>query len=461
MKARKIIICFDGTGNEVGDFQTNILKLYNALQENDAQIKHYVAGVGTLSQPRLFDWRIVQKARVVAGLAFGLGLEDDVLNAYRFLCRTYKTRAMKNADWSYAQQLKRQITGKKQTRTRPLPQEDQIYIFGFSRGAYAARILAGFIHNFGLVEPDKLHLITGAFRAYRAVTDFDQGEPHPVVFKQLKRYEETLRPETSIPIRALCLFDTVSSLVDFRNPIRNFRKYYSPMALRQHANVVTNPSVRIVLHALAVDERRSMFRPMFWDEGEDYYGNRFRHDSQKRRQYVQQRWFAGYHSDIGGSPRERQSGIGKLTLLWMLDELERLEIAANREDAALDPPDPARDLLPHPHAGLVLKRGRRAIRLEGRDRSKLSLDGKPYAQPRAMAETHSSMSLSWFPLEVLPKSIKRRTWAARRPWLGLWYLPLQEPRHIPDHHKIDPSVYTRMKGWRFYRPENVHPKPRG
>ncbi|MAN13906.1 MAG: hypothetical protein CL945_04245 [Dinoroseobacter sp.] len=88
MKARKIIICFDGTGNEVGDFQTNILKLYNALQESDAQIKHYVAGVGTLSQPRLFDWRIVQKARVVAGLAFGLGLEDDVLNAYRFLCRT-------------------------------------------------------------------------------------------------------------------------------------------------------------------------------------------------------------------------------------------------------------------------------------------------------------------------------------------------------------------------------------
>lgn len=456
MKARKIVICFDGTGNEVGDFQTNIIKLYNALRDDDDQITYYVPGVGTFDEPRLFDWKWRQKARSVAGLAFGLGLEDDVLDAYRFLCRTYKSTAQKNKEWSYEQGLKKQL-GVPAKAPRPEAQKDHIYIFGFSRGAYAARILAGFIHNFGLIEPDKLHLVTGAFRAYRAVPDHDRDQPHSVTFRQLRRYDDTLKPDQSVPIRALCLFDTVSSMVGFERPIRSLVKNYSPMELRVHANVLSNPSVRIVLHALAVDERRSMFRPLLWDQREPYFGNRFRHENQMRQQYVRQRWFPGYHSDIGGSPRERESGIGKLTLLWMLDELERQEIAADREDRAKSPPTPGHSL-PLPPPGLKLNPKRRKVHFEGANPKASALDGTPYARPDAMAEIHDSMSAWWYPLEILPKSINRRRWPGRLPLLWKWYLPLEEPRFTPDDHQIDASVTDRMARWPFYRPQNLRAK---
>ena len=457
MKARKIVICFDGTGNEVGDFQTNIVKLYNALRDDDDQITHYVPGVGTFDEPRLFDWTWRQRARSVAGLAFGLGLEDDVLDAYRFLCRTYKSTRQKNKEWSYEQGLKRQL-GVPAQATRPEAQKDRIYIFGFSRGAYAARVLAGFIHNFGLIDPDKLHLVTGAFRAYRAVTDAEQGAPHAVTFRPLRRYEDTLKPDANVPIRALCLFDTVSSMVGFQRPLRSLMRAYSPMDLRLHANVVSNPSVRIVLHALATDEKRSMFRPLFWQQDEPYFGNRFRQPRQQRRQYVRQRWFPGYHSDIGGSPRERDSGIGKLTLLWMLDALAEADREADREDRALAPPGPARTRPVAP--GLRLHRKRREVRFEGADRRARALDGAPYARPDAMARIHDSMSLWWYPLEILPKSIKRRGWPGRLPVLWKWYLPLEEPRAIPKGHEIDGSLRSRAARWRFYRPRNLPPAPR-
>ena len=109
--------------------------------------------------------------------------------------------------------------------------------------------------------------------------------------------------------------------------------------LGTHANVIRNGSVRIVLHALAVDERRSMFRALPWQPG-DFYGNRYRQDRDRHRQYVQQRWFPGYRSDIGSSQPEAASGIGKIALLWMLDALAQSERDADREDAASRPPEP-------------------------------------------------------------------------------------------------------------------------
>ena len=114
---RKLIICLDGTGNAVGSCETNVLKLYKALNETEDQLTHYVMGVGTNDGQRLFG-AFRQKIRGVLGLAFGLGLEDDVLDAYRFLCRNYRD---KDAATKAGQ------TG-----------ADQIYVFGFSRGAYAA-----------------------------------------------------------------------------------------------------------------------------------------------------------------------------------------------------------------------------------------------------------------------------------------------------------------------------------
>lgn len=457
MLARKIIICIDGTGNEVGDNESNILKLYKGLVQSDRQIVHYVPGVGTMDGPRLFESTLTRKARALAGLAFGMGLEDDVLDAYRFLCHTYQSatdkRRAHTAERAALRDTARKLgmkSPRKQTAA-PEAEDDQIYIFGFSRGAYAARILAGFIHNFGLVDPANLHMITEAFRAYRIVTEHDRDAPDAVVFKKLRQYESVLRPNARVPIRCLGLFDTVASMVRLNRPVSSFFKYRSPMELSTHANVERNSSVRIVLHAMAVDERRSMFRPLRWTQG-PYYGNRFRHPDHERTQLVHQRWFPGYHSDIGGTPREYFSGIGKITLLWMLDELNRMELRAWKEDIARDPPKPG-ERRGKPVHGIEVKSRYRSRFLQGNDRKRRTPDGQRYARPDALAPLHNSMSLAWAPLEIFPKTTLRRQWQRRPGWL--WYLPLSEPRVIEPGDTIDGSVHERMRRWRFYRPINL------
>ena len=432
----KIVVCIDGTGNEIGNRETNVLKLYRVLDKKQVKARYFM-GVGTYDGPQIFG-RIRQTVTGFLGLTFGLGLEDDVLSAYRYICETYQSREAKEAargEGNYA--------------------NDQIYLVGFSRGAYAARILAGFIHNFGLVDANHMHLIAPVFRAYRRVTDFDPNTRDDKVFQALREYERVMRPEPA-PIRALMLFDTVSSMIRFRRPWYNLKTYGSLAEIGTHASVNSNVSVRIVTHALAIDERRAMFRAQHWapETDEDgtpvYYGNNFRHASRKRRQHVTQRWFPGFHSDIGGSPAEDESGIGKLTLLWMLDQRKEDERAADAEDNAArrkagKPP------LPTPRSyGLKLNTREANKILKGQDENARTPGGRAYAKPDPLAPIHDSFQRSigarfWHLLEILPKSLKRRekgtpAWFRR----GLiWYLPFKEPRHIADKSNVHPSAYTR------------------
>ncbi|MDQ2088412.1 T6SS phospholipase effector Tle1-like catalytic domain-containing protein [Marimonas arenosa] len=436
----KIILCIDGTGNEIGDRESNVLKLYKALDKDDAdQQAHYFMGVGTYDGPQFFG-RTRQAVQGLLGQAFGYGLEDDVLQAYRTLCRTYRTKERKQKD--------------DPGLSDDAAENDHIYIVGFSRGAYAARVLAGFIHNFGLVDPSRLHLITPVFRAYRRVTDFEKTEKDDKVFQALREYEHVLDP-TPAAIRALMLFDTVSSIIRFRRPLKNLRSYGSLAELGTHASVNANVSVRIVLHALSIHDRRSLFRAQHWQPELDdtgaplYFGNNFRNPKAKRTQYVVQRWFPGYHSDVGGSPREDESGLGKISLLWMLDALEKQEKQADKEDNAARK-RARRAPLPGPRKpGLRLKRGNRKWYLEG-DTDKKTPGGYEYAKPEATAKPHNShthgvLAPLWCLMEFFPKSLKRREKGTvkwyRRAWLfGIWYLPLFEPRHIPEDHEIDPSA---------------------
>ncbi|SHK09761.1 Uncharacterized alpha/beta hydrolase domain [Shimia gijangensis] len=432
----KIIVCIDGTGNEIGDRDSNVLKLYRALDKTTQKARYFM-GIGTYDGSQKFG-RLRQAVTGFLGQTFGLGLEDDVLGAYRYLCETYQSHE-----------------DKEEERGSGNFANDQIYIVGFSRGAYAARILAGFIHNFGLVDANHIHLIEPVFRAYRRVTDFGKSASDDKVFQSLREYERVMRPQ-SAPIRALMLFDTVNSLIRFRRPLHNLRKFGSLAEIGTHANVNSNVSVRIVTHALSIDERRTMFRAQHWDPEPDadgqpvYYGNNFRHESRRRRQYLIQRWFPGFHSDIGGSPAENESGIGKLTLLWSLNELATAERQADAEDNAArkkagKPP------LPRPRSyGLKLSTRRANKDLKGLDPDARTPGGLPYAKPDPLAPIHNSFWHSkgaplWHILEILPKSLKRRekgetNWFRR----GLiWYLPLKEPRKIADKSDVDDSAYQR------------------
>ena len=375
--SKNLVICCDGTGNEINGAHSNVLKLYRVLRRSTTQTVYYDPGVGTLAAVN--DWaKIRQNTAKVAGLAFGYGLDRNVLDAYEFLVRNYD-------------------------------KGDRIYMFGFSRGAYTVRVLAGFINVIGLVSQEQVHLCPHALVAYKRVTEQD-------TFERVRIYERVLRP-TRPPIRFLGLWDTVSSLIVPRKD----RLYWPTM--QKLAYTAKNPSVEIVRHALAVDERRRMFRPFLWTEGEEYWGGPFPSKSPVP-QDVKQVWFAGVHSDVGGGYPEKDSGLSKLALDWMIDEFP----------AELE----------------VVTQSRNQI-VKGKKRQNSELE---YAAPSATAKIHDSMTTGWKPLEWIPKRAHADRWPNRRNVLG-FYLPRSEPRPIEAGANIHDTVAERQKDVAGYDPVNL------
>ena len=249
-EARRIIICIDGTNNQVGDRQGNVVRFYRGLRKTSKQVTYYAMGVGTMGEQKLANDRHV-RAENVRGMAFGFGLEDDVLNAYRYLCGIYDFAAL--TAWDEA-------TPKERSSLQP---PDQIYMVGFSRGSYACRMLAGFINDFGLVKSEELHLIPQVFRAYRKLSDADAHMSAEVKYKALRRYEQVFDVYHP-PIEGLVLFDTVASMIRCRRVLHNLITMQSIIELATHPSTSVNPSVRFIIHAQSIDERRSFFRPLSW-----------------------------------------------------------------------------------------------------------------------------------------------------------------------------------------------------
>lgn len=126
--AKNIVICCDGTGNEFGDNNSDVVKLYSTLIiDGKQQVGYYHPGVGTMGAPTAHN-KISKAWSVVTGLAFGAGLLANVGDAYRYLMNIF-------ADG------------------------DKIFLFGFSRGAYTARALSGVLRMFGLLFPGNEGLI--------------------------------------------------------------------------------------------------------------------------------------------------------------------------------------------------------------------------------------------------------------------------------------------------------------
>jgi len=375
--SRNLVICCDGTGNEINDRHSNVLKLYRVLARTDEQRVFYDPGVGTLAA--LNDWaRFRQNTEKVAGLALGYGLDQNVLDAYRFLVENYEDG-------------------------------DRIFMYGFSRGAYTIRVLAGFINVIGLLSPEQIHLCRHALVAYKQISDRDS-------FDRTRVYERVLRP-TRPPIRFLGLWDTVSSIIVPRRD-----RLYLP-SLHKLAYTARNPSVQTVRHALAIDERRRMFRPYLWNEGDEYWGGPFRSNNPVA-QDVQQVWFAGVHSDIGGGYPEKQSGLSKISLKWMIDESPKeLKVVTSSMNQIVG----------------------------GQKRKGSSHE---YAKPESDAQIHDSMNLGWMPLEWLPKRARPDRWKGRKSILG-FYLPRSEPRTLPENANVHPSVEERISEVAGYEPANV------
>jgi uncharacterized protein (DUF2235 family) len=262
------------------------LKLYRVLRKTSRtqppQVVFYDPGVGTLARPDPWT-KLKQDTITVLGLATGYGLDDNVLAAYRFLISNYEDG-------------------------------DAIYLFGFSRGAYAVRMLAGLIHKVGLPAPQQQNLAGAALTAYkqsvehetvaRATPDSSDEEEDqaPGPRSQDDRAAQFARiVSVKWPtIAFLGVWDTVATVIVPRPD-----RFYT-FSLQELPHTRHNPSVRVFRQAIALDERRRMFRLHPWAVAQIFMHNLFSKTNNSEPQDAQQVWFAG-----SCRYRRRLSGVGK------------------------------------------------------------------------------------------------------------------------------------------------------
>lgn len=232
-KKRNLIIGCDGTWNDTdGSALTNVAKLLNACTAKN-QVTHYEEGVGTA------HWE------ALPGGIYGKGLDRQILGAYRFLRKRF-------AD------------------TKWQKDENHVFIFGFSRGSYAARRLAGLICHCGI--PKKARDVELGWQLYlkRDVLSAEELKDRGEFF--------------DIPVEMVGVWDTVKTTTD-----EDFNDHELPQC------VVAG------YHGMAIDEKRKFFPVLKWDNEER----------------VKQTWFCGVHADVGGGYNE--SGLSDIPLQWMID----------------------------------------------------------------------------------------------------------------------------------------------
>ncbi len=274
---KNIVICCDGTGNEFGDCNSNVLKLYTTLDLEDEtrQVAYYHPGVGTMGDPGIRHW-IPRKWSVVKGLAFGAGFKDNVFDAYRYLMEVYN-------------------------------EGDHIYLFGFSRGAYTARALAGLLHGYGLLHRGQRRPprpappgASSSAKSKSSAVQLKKRSSQPQASNNahtIARPDTALRQHVLTPVRLrfVGVWDTVSSIGWIYEPLRLL-------------SLAQNEIIDVARHAASIDERRAFFR-------DNLYG-----PPVNDKQDIAQLWFPGVHSDVGGSYPREDSDPALATLRWMLGE---------------------------------------------------------------------------------------------------------------------------------------------
>ncbi|NIH80082.1 DUF2235 domain-containing protein [Amycolatopsis viridis] len=255
---KRLVICCDGTWNTPDQpAPTNVSRLALGVAPVDAagreQRVYYHPGVGTRPGERLW------------GGAFGFGLSRAVRDAYRFLVRTYRPG-------------------------------DELFLVGFSRGAYTARSLAGLLRNCGILRREHEDRIGEAYTLYRA-----RGSATHPRSAAAELFRRSYSRETRI--RFLGVWDTVGAL---GIPLSGLRLVNLVNRRWQFHDTELSSSVDAAFQALAIDERRPPFRPALWHPRPGASGR-----------LVEQVWFSGVHSDVGGGYPDR--ALADISLQWMVE----------------------------------------------------------------------------------------------------------------------------------------------
>lgn len=272
---KNIVLCLDGTADFAARHPTHVFRLFKALERSDSQVIYYDGGVGTLRDARELSW-IGKRVGQALDLAAGFSIREHFLEAYEFLCKRYQDG-------------------------------DRIFLFGFSRGAYTARVLAGAIDKFGIPYPEHLNILPYMWQALSEVKKVDE---------ETSRFYNRLKGAfgRSARVHFIGIWDTVSAFGIGR--------------LRTIPQTSKLDAAEIVRHAVSIDERRNMFPENLVSAGH---------------KNLQEVWFAGVHRDVGGGGAEGKLGLSMCAFTWILEEAERelLLIDKNRRGKMLDTaPDP-------------------------------------------------------------------------------------------------------------------------
>jgi uncharacterized protein (DUF2235 family) len=277
----RLIALFDGTWNKV-QTRTNVERFWKLIAPADSagaeQICKYVPGVGV--KPGIEH---------LLGGAFGLGLSGNVEEGYKWLSEQWRDG-------------------------------DEIWLFGFSRGAYTARSLGGMIRKCGLLVPDAKNGVTDA--AVGEAYDYYRNDDKPGVLVNGADPTAAWRARhgvREVTIRFIGVWDTVGSL-----GIPGVASWF-PFSRKRYAFHDTDLSkiVQYAYQALALDEHRADFKPTKWTRPKQTLAPGEAPTAWKPEQIeVEQRWFAGAHSDIGGGEKTDGAGhspdtLPEITLAWM------------------------------------------------------------------------------------------------------------------------------------------------
>lgn len=259
---KRIIICADGTWNRPEeniekDFPTNVLKFARGIAPHDNN--------GT-KQIVFYDWGIGSYHNKIGGGAMGAGLEKNVMDGYRFLVHNYEPG-------------------------------DEIYLFGFSRGAYTVRSLCGLINNCSILKGVEGKRVEEAFSIYKT-------KKHTPKSEFSKQWRQKYAVQLQTEINFIGVWDTVGAMglpFTIFGLIEDKHLFYD-----RHIG----SNIKVARHALSLDEVRNDFEPTIWDPkpGVD----------------LKQVWFAGVHADIGGSYKPDSDGtvLADIPMTWLLKEAE-------------------------------------------------------------------------------------------------------------------------------------------
>ena len=265
---KRIVICADGTWNERDQVDkktnkrrpTNVTKVARAIRPRDSkgvdQVVIYHDGVGTSGGLDKFS-----------GGAFGRGIEDNIRSLYRSILYNFE-------------------------------QGDELFFFGFSRGAFTVRTLAGFMNGVGLVAKDGDYYLPEIYACY-------ESSKGPGTAEWVRAFHNVKSTRPCPPIKFIGVWDTVGALgaPGLLGQIFNKKKY-------QYHDIGLNPHIENAYQALAIDERRKPFAPNLWTRTNGWPG------------HLEQAWFAGVHSNVGGS--YTPDGLANEALHWMVEKAETL-----------------------------------------------------------------------------------------------------------------------------------------